>query len=347
MNQSRLGNLDVLRALAALAVCFFHFKRESITSIGSVSVISSYGYLGVDVFFVISGFVIPLMLFKMKFRLVDSGTFLLSRFLRLYPAYAASSVLAITLWFLSSWTPGFRGESPSISLSGLLSNSLLICDFTNDGWIIPVFWTLAIEAQYYLLIAVSLPLLANKSILTQYGVLVAWVVAPFLADVGPTVFTWSALFAVGILCSLKANRMIGTLSFWVFFGAACLTHALTKGSISAAVGATTGLAILYFPEVRSRILIWIGSISYSLYLLHPLVGGRVMNLAVRLPDTPIIQGLALLLSVLLAISASAIFFSLIERPSHEFSRRIRHQKRRTEQYSAGQSLGPSCPDESA
>jgi peptidoglycan/LPS O-acetylase OafA/YrhL len=83
MNPSRLGNLDVLRALAAIAVCFHHFKRDSITSIGVLSSVSSYGYLGVDVFFVISGFVIPLMLLKMKFTFGDSGSFLLSRFLRL------------------------------------------------------------------------------------------------------------------------------------------------------------------------------------------------------------------------------------------------------------------------
>ena len=330
MNPSRLGNLDVLRALAAIAVCFYHFKRDSITSIGVLSSVSSYGYLGVDVFFVISGFVIPLMLLKMKFTFGDSGSFLLSRFLRLYPAYIAAGLLAVMLWLLSSRTPGFRGEAPSISFSGFLSNSLLVCDFTGDEWIIPVFWTLAIEAQYYLLIAVSFPLLANESMRIRYGVLVAWIMAPLLADVGPTVFTWSALFSVGILCYLKANRMIGTFVFWIFFSAACLVHALTKGSISAVVGASTGLAILYFPEVRSRSLIWIGSISYSLYLLHPLVGGRVMNLAVRMPDNPIIQGIALLLGLLLAVVVSAIFFRLVERPSHELSRSIRHQKGRAE-----------------
>ena len=170
--------------------------------------------------------------------------------------------------------------------------------------------------------------------------------APLLAGVGPTVFTGSSLFAVGILCYLKANRMIGSLSFWIFFSAGCLAHALTKGSISAAVGASTGLAILYLPEVRSRILIWIGGISYSFYLLHVLVGGRVMNLAVRLPDTPTVQSLAVLLGVLVAVVASAIFFRLVERPSHELSRSIRHQKRRTEQFATGQPLGPSCPDES-
>ncbi len=298
----------------------------------------SYGYLGVDVFFVISGFVIPLMLFRMKFRLADSGSFLLSRFLRLYPAYAASGILVFALWYLSSCLPGFRGQSPAISISSVVSNSLLVCDFFGEAWIIPVFWTLAIEAQYYLLIVVSFTFLKNESKRIQYSVLAAWIAAPLLVGVGPTVFTWTALFAIGILCYLKANKMIDTLSFWIFFSAAFLTHALTKGSISAATGASTGLAILYFPEVRSRVLVWIGSISYSIYLLHMPLWGRVMNLIKRLPDTPIIQVLALLLGALVVILASAIFFKVIERPSHEFSRSIRHQKRKTE---SGRGL-PDC-----
>jgi peptidoglycan/LPS O-acetylase OafA/YrhL len=326
MNQSRLGNLDVLRALAALAVCFYHFETDSITSLNAVWSISSYGYLGVDVFFVISGFVIPLMLLKIRFTFTGAGSFLLSRFLRLYPAYASAGILAFLLWYLSSLTPGFRGVPPSISFPGILSNSLLICDFTGEKWIIPVFWTLAIEAQYYLLIALSYPLLSNKSIRIRHGILAAWIVAPLLSGVGPTVFTWSALFAVGILCHLKANQLIGKIGFWIFFGSACATHALTKGLVSAVVGAATGLMILYLPEIRSRILIWIGGISYSLYLLHPLFGGRVMNGAVRLPDTPWIQAPALLLSILIALIASAMFYKLIERPSHQLSRGIRYQK---------------------
>lgn len=331
MNSSRLGNLDALRALAALAVCLFHFREDiAIRSIGVASSVFSYGYLGIDVFFVISGFVIPLMLLQMKFRLADSGSFLLSRFLRLYPAYAASGILVIALSYLSSCIPGFSGQSPAFPIRAVVSNLLLICDFSGEEWIIPVFWTLAIEAQYYVLIAVTFPFLKNGSKRIRYSVLATWIAAPLFAGVGPTVFTWAALFALGILCCLKANKMMGSLSFYIFFGAACLAHALTKGLISAAAGASTGLAILYFPEVRSRVLIWIGGISYSIYLIHMPLWGRVMNLMKRLPDTPIIQMLALLLGALVVILASAIFFKVIERPSHEFSRSIRHQKRRTE-----------------
>lgn len=318
----------MLRALAALAVCLYHFGRESITSIGTISSAVSFGYLGVDVFFVISGFVIPLMLYRMKYRFSDYGSFLIARFLRLYPAYAIAGALSLALWYLSLHIPGFRGQSPPISISYIVSNSLLLCDFTGHRWIVPVFWTLAIEAQYYVLIGVSFPLLTNKSYIIRYSVMVAWIVAPLIVGKGPSVFTWTALFTVGILCYLRSNGLIGRLSFWILFCAALTTHAMTKGSMSAAVGAATGLAIVYLPELHSRVLNWVGGISYSLYLIHELVGGRVIQLAMRLPDRSIVQALALLLAVFVSIIAAAIFFKLIEGPSHKFSRSVRTGARR-------------------
>ncbi len=268
MNQRRLGNLDILRALAALSVCLFHFRRDGISA-----TLFCRGFLGVDVFFVISGFVIPLMLSKMKYGFADCGSFLQARLLRLYPAYAMAGLSAIGLWYLSSRVPGFRGDFPSLSPSALIANALLICDFTGDGWIIPVFWTLAIEAQYYVLIAATFPLLTSGSKWIRHGVLILWISLPLIAGVGPTVFTWTALFSLGILCFLWRDMQLNRCGFWLLFGAALASHALAKGSISATVGAATGLAILYLPELRLRFLIWIGSISYSLYLIHLFVGG--------------------------------------------------------------------------
>ncbi len=84
---NRLSNLDILRGLAALAVCFFHFDRESLFKGTFYPEIAKYGYLGVDVFFVISGFVIPLSLSASDFTLRGIWAFWAARFLRLYPAY--------------------------------------------------------------------------------------------------------------------------------------------------------------------------------------------------------------------------------------------------------------------
>jgi peptidoglycan/LPS O-acetylase OafA/YrhL len=346
MNQQRLQNLDVLRAIAALAVCLYHFTLNGVSALAPAAAVFRYGYLGVDVFFVISGFVIPLMLFRMKFRYADSGSFLLARLLRLYPAYALAGVFAMAVAYLSSLLPGSRGLPPSFAAPTLISNALLICDFTGEKWIIPVFWTLAIEAQYYVLMAGSFLLLTKESKWLRYGVLAAWIAAPLIAGPSPTVFTWTALFAAGILCFLKGNNLIGRTGFWVFFVAAIAAHFMTKGALSAAAGAATALAILYLPELKSRILIWTGMISYSLYLLHPPIGGRVMNQAERLPNTLPVQSLALVVALFASIVASAIFFKLIEKPSHEFSRKVRTKKRDMKPIAAEQCPGLVIPQAS-
>ncbi|MFZ3046680.1 MAG: hypothetical protein WA151_12270, partial [Desulfatirhabdiaceae bacterium] len=64
---NRLTHVDALRGLAALAVCLFHLTRYKPGFLPEYSILKSicqYGYLGVEIFFVISGFIIPLALFR-------------------------------------------------------------------------------------------------------------------------------------------------------------------------------------------------------------------------------------------------------------------------------------------
>ena len=73
-------DVDGLRALAVLSVLVFHAFPTLLPG----------GFIGVDVFFVISGFVLPLSLFNSGYRLPDAGRYLLKRFTRLFPPALAS-----------------------------------------------------------------------------------------------------------------------------------------------------------------------------------------------------------------------------------------------------------------
>jgi peptidoglycan/LPS O-acetylase OafA/YrhL len=268
-------------------------------------------------------FIIPYALARMEFRRKDAGGFFLARFFRLYPPFFLAGALAIGLWFLATLVPGFRGEMPSLTFAQLFANASLSCDFLHEAWLIPIFWTLAIEAQYYILVTFSYPLLVADQGWLRTGVFVAWVSAPLVAGIGPTVFTWSAAFAMGFLCFLKKAERISGSVFWMGFLIAIASQMCVHGSASGIAVAGAGLAIAYLPELRSRLLIWIGTISYSLYLLHIIVGGKVINLAERLPENPLFRIGAVFVALLTSLAVAWAFCHLIEKPSHQFGQFVR------------------------
>jgi peptidoglycan/LPS O-acetylase OafA/YrhL len=320
----RISNLDVLRAFAAVAVCLVHFDRKPLYGDSFFSTVSQYGQYGVDIFFVISGFVIPLSLSRGHFSIGKMGIFLRSRFFRLYPAYLAAVILTVGFWYLSFAIPGFRGSIlPEITLARVVSNLTLACNFTGEEWYAFVSWTLALEAQFYVLLAFCFPAFVSRSQAFRVGMILLWILLPILFKTGPTVFTWTSLFAVGILGFLLDEKLVSIKSFWMFFAMAFLVQCSVRGIESAVAGALTLMAILFLPQINSRPLIWVGSVSYSLYLLHAPIGGRVMNVLERYPEFPGIRIFAVPLALAAALLGSAIFFQIIEKPSHDFARRLK------------------------
>ena len=80
---------------------------------------------------------------------------------------------------------------------------------------------------------------------------------------------------------------------------------------------------MFLPEIKFKPLIWIGTVSYSLYLLHGITGGRVLNLLERYSEFPGIRLFSIPVALGVALLASAIFYRFIELPSHEYARKAR------------------------
>jgi peptidoglycan/LPS O-acetylase OafA/YrhL len=320
------STLDILRALAALSVCFFHFDDNSFIGLSFVSNIFKQGHYGVDVFFVISGFVIPLSLEKMGFNFSDTGTFLYKRFLRLFPAFAASIVFVLIARYASGFTRA-SGTGPNIDFQNLLMNLSLTCDFFNARWIIPVFWSLSIEVQFYILLAISIPLLRHQSEIVRNTTLLLWTLFPLLGGSSSLVLRWTSLFALGITAFMMVGEYLTPVRFWLFGLVAFLVHWFTMGAGSAFVGALTVLAILYMPNVQSRFFVWVGTISYSLYLIHFPVGRRFVNLFSRyFTDTWYMKLLLIFGAAAASILVAYIFYQLIELPFHKYSKQITFKK---------------------
>jgi peptidoglycan/LPS O-acetylase OafA/YrhL len=124
-NARRNSALDSLRGIAAIAVLSFHYETS----------IAYYGLLGVELFFIISGYVI-LMTLERSISLVD---FAVGRFGRLYPAYWVSVAIAgLFLWTSSQATGG-----------SILLNTTMLQAFFNQPNIIDPYWTLKCELLFY------------------------------------------------------------------------------------------------------------------------------------------------------------------------------------------------------
>ena len=145
--RDRLYEIDLLRITAALAVVFYHYTFSGyaghLTSIAfpALSIVTRYGYLGVDLFFVISGFVVLLSAWGRR-----PHEFVISRIVRLYPAYWVA--VTITAIFAITLSHGlFRVTPVQYAANLTLFNSL-----PNIPNVDVVYWTLWAEIRFYLLV---------------------------------------------------------------------------------------------------------------------------------------------------------------------------------------------------
>lgn len=274
----------------------------------------------------ISGFVIPYAMFRGGYRGLQSApAFVLKRLARLEPPYLASIALGLAILYLGAHAPGFRGQPPHVTFLQILLHLGYLNVFTNEPWLNPVFWTLAVEFQFYLSMVGLFHLIGSRRPQLRLVGLALMCALAFWIRLDQFVFPYLGLFAVGALAFHYRSGLIGRLGFCLLATVISVINLAVLGLPSALVGiATAGLAAFANPP-RMPLLVWLGGISYSLYLLHVPIGGRVMNLAGRLP--PAWHGPALLIALASSVLAAWGFHRLIEVPSQYWSSQIRYSGR--------------------
>ncbi len=323
--------LAPLRGIAALAVCFYHFtcgNSEFLPSSDPIRVVGSWCWLGVDAFFVISGFIIPYSLFQRAYTYRNSGEFLLRRFKRIEPPYIACIALVIALHVISSLAPGFRGSHFETNWPQLLSHAGYLNAILGYDWLNPVFWTLAIEFQYYLFIAVLFPILVHDKHSVRVVCLLSVSLLGFLGEGNRALLIhWLPHFAIGMLAFQFQINKLSPVWFASLLSAFTITDALVIGPVQATVASSTALLITIWsssaiPDLLKPLASF-GTISYSLYLIHTPIGSRITNLATRLPESPIYRYPAILLALGVSTIFAVLFWKFIERPSQQWSSQTR------------------------
>ncbi len=313
----KLEIIEVLRGLAALAVTWFHLTNGNPNFLNDGWIKSSghYGWLGVEVFFVLSGFIIPYSLWRSNFKLrFDWKKFFLKRAIRLYPAYLISILLIILLWYASSLTPNFQGEKPNITLTNVFLHIGFLNGISNESWLNPVYWTLGIECQYYLLIVFVYPLLTNSKLIIKTLAILLLCILPFVFPQSNLIFSWLLLFNFGIIAFQITAKKITLNQYLSALFVLTILSFLNKEILLASVGFITSVAIVFIQTPKIVILSFLGKISYSLYLLHVPIGGRVVNLSPRIGQGLHIKILSLIFALGISVLCAYLMYKYVEKP---------------------------------
>lgn len=347
----RFQTVDALRGLAALAVVFYHVQGA--LSRGTQSWLpdplrrfAEGGHFGVNVFFVLSGFVIARSVRNGLMTVGYLGRFTLRRSIRLDPPYWTAIALEVLLIYLGlALFPSLATPVPSAAQ--LIAHLVYLQDILGYGHLIAIFWTLCYEFQFYL---TFVGILVTGHLLTQWAgrrvataALVLLFTGLFLASIGAH-HGWITGVPRGVALDRWYEFFTGVVAWWVVSGVlplaalpgAWAVNALLMGHPDALVemvliaGVST-LCLLgarypsFDSRFRARPLQFLGAISYSLYLYHASVGWRVVSLAQHFAGNslPPLLGIATWLAAVGApIVVGYLGWRFIESPSLRLSKRI-------------------------
>lgn len=320
-------NLDGLRFLAIVAVLWHHGRHLFPETVSAGPKILAYGFLGVDLFFVLSGFLITTLLLRETAGrgFVDIPDFLRRRALRIMPLYF-SVVTVISLYYIV-----LRGRSEY--MEALPFYYLFMPNFLRED--IPLLsptWSLGVEQQYYLLWPLLMVVVPNRRLAMVLGLLIAGNVAAASGlvpvapvDVGPLLLRLpNATYAPILMGSMLAVLLDREESFHRLYRH--LSHPMAASLLLLAIvlavtilpddlkglpnfgvhllmcGLMGAIVIrpdnLMAPFLQSRPARRIGEISYGIYLLH-LIALHIAGM-LGVMDRTLTFWLYVLLSVVLA-----------------------------------------------
>ena len=327
----RLPLPDGLRGLAAFAVAGFHLTAAA--NYDQVPLVE-WGWLGVPVFFVISGFVIPYSMRQATVTWRYAGRYALRRMVRLDPPlWATIVVMLLTNACLRRMvdTPAddlrWPGTITVIANLAYLQNLLRFPNLSMG------LWTLCIEVQFYLAALLLVFLWQRRkawAVVAFAGLTIcSWMGFNTATSTNTNLF-WSAyrtlfpqfcLFSLGITACWTRLGRCPTWCFWSIVGGCCLKLAIDPyPEIAAGIAAAVLLHLAANRDWISRQPIaYLGKISYSLYLMHWPAGRIVLLGASKLE----ISGPWLpLLALAVAVGAADLLSRFIEQPAMRLSRRI-------------------------
>ncbi|MEU3722080.1 acyltransferase [Streptomyces sp. NPDC031705] len=342
----RLRALDGMRLVAALMVVAFHWvgvnrypgvwggtPQKLMPALHGVS---AYGFLGVQLFFLISGFVICMSCWGRTPR-----QYFTSRVVRLFPAYWVAILLT---GLVVNYAATARPSRAHLTLTDFLSNMTMLQQPLGVAEVDPVYWTLWVELRFYLLFAFVVAFgLTYRRVLTFCGIwmilsvvvrgtdmkMVELFVMPeyapyFIAGVIMYLIyrfgaNWLLLASVGFSFLVAQHQLLGTANSFKYGVMHSLSWPLMVVFCLLAYGVVLAAAMGAFDRVQWKWLTTAGALTYPVYLLHQEIGFALIRWARD-------QGMGVWPALLAALAAILLLSWLVhryaERPLSALMRRM-------------------------
>ncbi|MFJ7270290.1 acyltransferase family protein [Streptomyces sp. NPDC099050] len=352
----RLYALDGLRLLAALAVLSFHWTafagvpevwggKVPSDFMPDIARFTSYGWLGVQLFFIISGFVICMSCWGRK-----PGDFFVSRVIRLFPGYWAAVLLTAGVLLLVPHL-GRPGARNGLDLQTVLANFTMFVSPLGYHYVDGVYWTLWMELQFYLLFAIVVTMgLTYRRVVAFCGI---WAAAALLAPQTkiPLLESFampqeSPFFIAGVAMFLM-HRFGPNLLLWGIVGFSWLVAMSRIGGMKHTYENATGhplswtvvaaiitlcylviimVALGHLDRIQWKWLTVAGALTYPLYLIHQEAGWTLIH---WLRTLGIGSGAALAIALAVALLTAWLIHRVVERPLSGLMKRGLNKSLRT------------------
>lgn len=369
---TRLRYVDALRAIAALLVLWLHVGDSFVHLDGATPLRGAWlqafasgidlGRVGVVAFFLISGFVIPFSI--RPTQPAPLRTFLVKRFFRIFPAYWLSIPFgAATGWWL--WGREF-------GVADFLVNLTLLQDVFGMRAAEGLYWTLLVELVFYgLCVALLLSRSLDKprrllalalalGVVNTLAMIARWFGTPLMSS---TAAFWFLNLSI-MLCGTLYRQLVfepaierddtartGTLLLLGYYLvvlplAATWAIGLERNAlVSYALGLLLFIVGTRYLRIQTRLTDWLGTISYSIYLFHPVVFMSLLWLLSRQPAGSWWRtqhlGVYLAVNVVLTVAVATLVYRWVERPCIRLGHRLaRDLQRRRDGFPLAEEAAP-------
>jgi peptidoglycan/LPS O-acetylase OafA/YrhL len=347
-----IGALDGIRGLAIILVLIFHYG-QSAKAFGFKSPLlipTGFGWCGVDLFFVLSGFLITGILYDSRTSEKYFRNFYARRMLRIFPLYYGAFLIVVAFSLL--WpSAGVWGTHSPLWVAFYLSNFLMAAKGEAAVGILAHYWSLAIEEHFYLIWPFIVWFGTRRHLMLAACALVLGSlllrIAAAAADVNPfavyiVTFTRFDALSIGAICALAVRGPRGVAGVvpagWAAMlggGAAVLLlivgrHTLDHSDVVMRTIGYTLLAITFGGAIvvglswrflnavfNFAVLRWFGRYSYGMYVWHPIVNVLLYYTSIRAAlgiEGSLAGGLYILFSFVLMVLVSLASYHFWEQP---------------------------------